>query len=95
MSVSSADIATLAEGYTAAWCSRSGEAVASFFTADATSTINGAEPTTGRRTIAEDMGAFFVEFPDLVLHMDDLRCGSNQAIYLWTWMGRTAKPGIS
>jgi uncharacterized protein (TIGR02246 family) len=93
MSVSSADIATLAEGYTAAWCSRSGEAVASFFTADATSTINGAEPTTGRRTIAEDMGAFFVEFPDLMLYKDDFRCGGNKAIYLLTLEGTHSETG--
>ena len=93
MIVSPADIATLAQAYTAAWCSGSGEAVASFFTADATSIINGAEPTTGRRTIAEDMGAFFAEFPDLVLYMDDLRCGGNQAIYLWTLEGTHSETG--
>jgi hypothetical protein len=67
--------------------------VASFFTADATSIINGAEPTIGRQTIAEDMDAFFVEFPDLVLHMDDLRCAGNQAIYLWTLQGTHSESG--
>jgi hypothetical protein len=33
------------------------------------------------------MGAFFAEFPDLVLRMDMLRSGGNQAIYLWTLEG--------
>jgi len=63
------------------------------FTADATSIINGAEPATGRRTIAEDMGAFFVEFPDLVLFMDDLRCGGIQAIYPWALEGAHRETG--
>ncbi len=93
MIVSPADIATLAQAYTAAWCSRSGEAVASFFTADGSSIVNGAEPTIGRCKIAEDMGAFFDEFPDLVLQMDDLRCGGNQAIYLWTLEGTHSDTG--
>ena len=93
MSLSPADIAVLARDYTAAWCSRSGEAVASFFTLQASSIVNGAEPTIGRGKIAEDMGAFFVEFPDLVLYMDDLRCGGNQAIYLWTLEGTHSETG--
>ena len=93
MSLSPADIALLARNYTAAWCSRSGEAVASFFTPDGSSIVNGAEPTIGRFKIAEDMGAFFVEFPDLVLYMDDLRCGGNQAIYLWTLEGTHSETG--
>ena len=93
MSLSPADIAILARDYTAAWCSGSGEAVASFFTADASSIVNGAAPTIGRGKIAEDMGAFFVEFPDLVLYMDDLRCGGNQAIYLWTLQGTHSETG--
>jgi hypothetical protein len=54
---------------------------------------NAAEPTIGRRAIAEDMGAFFVEFPDLVLHMDDLRFAGNQAIYLWTLQGTHSESG--
>ncbi len=39
------------------------------------------------------MGAFLVDFPDLVLHMDDLRFGGNQAIYLWTLEGTNSGPG--
>jgi uncharacterized protein (TIGR02246 family) len=83
----------LAIDYTNAWCSRSGEAVASFFAENATSIINGGEPTIGRAAIADAMGAFFVEFPDLVLRMDDLRSGGNQAIYLWTLEGTNSGPG--
>ncbi len=39
------------------------------------------------------MGAFFEDFPDLVLRMDDLRSGGNQAIYLWTLEGTNSGPG--
>jgi uncharacterized protein (TIGR02246 family) len=88
-----ADIRQMAERYTQAWCSRSGKAVASSFAENATSIINAGEPTVGRPAIAEAMGAFFADFPDLVLRMDDLRSGGNQAIYLWTLEGTNSGPG--
>ena len=93
MPLDPADIRKIAEGYTEAWCSRSAEAVASFFAENATSVINAGPPTVGRPAIAEAMGAFFADFPDLVLHMDDLRSGGNQAIYLWTLEGTNSGPG--
>ena len=93
MPLDPADIRQMAEGYTQAWCSRSGEAVASFFAGNATSIINAGEPTVGRPAIAEAMGAFFDDFPDLVLRMDDLRSRGNQAIYLWTLEGTNSGPG--
>ena len=93
MPLDPADIRQMAEGYTQAWCSRSGEAVASFFAENASSIINAGEPTLGRPAIAEAMGAFFEDFPDLVLRMDDLRSGGNQAIYLWTLEGTNSGPG--
>ena len=92
MSLSPVAIENMALAYTDAWCSRSGEAVASFFTENATSIING-EPTIGRTKIADAMSAFFVEFPDLVLRMDTLRSGANQAIYLWTLEGTNRDTG--
>ena len=85
-------IRKLAEAHTEAWCSRSGEKVASFLEENATSIINAGTPTVGRAAIAEAMGAFFVEFPDLFLRMDDLRSGGNQAIYLWTLEGTNSGP---
>ena len=93
MSINTSDIRRFAEGYTQAWCSRSGEKVASFFSENATSIINKGEPTIGRAAIAEAMGAFFVEVPDLVLSMDDLRCGGNVAIYFWTLEGTHSETG--
>jgi uncharacterized protein (TIGR02246 family) len=93
MSLAPENIRKVAEAYTEAWCSRSGEKVASFFSENAISIINKGEPTIGRVAIAEAMGAFFVEFPDLVLRMDDLRTGGNQAIYFWTLEGTNNETG--
>jgi len=95
MPLDPADIRKMAEVYTEAWCSRSGAAVASFFAEDASSTVNGAAPTVGRSAIAAEMGAYFEDFPDLVLRMDELRCGGNQAIFLWTLEGTNSGPGGS
>ncbi len=93
MPLDPADIRKMAEGYTQAWCRRSSEAVASFFEENATSIINAGTPTIGRPAIADAMGAFFNDFPDLVLRMDDLRSGGNQAIFLWTLEGTNSGPG--
>ena len=93
MHLKAANILEMAKAYTDAWCSRSGEQVASFFEENAESIINAGTPTIGRAAIADAMGAFFSEFPDLVLKMDDLRCGGNQAIYLWTLEGTNSGPG--
>ena len=93
MPLDPADIRKMAEGYTQAWCRRSSEAVASFFEENATSIINAGTPTIGRPAIADAMGAFFNDFPDLVLRMDDLRSGGNQAIFLLTLEGTNSGPG--
>lgn len=93
MSLDAASIREVAKIYTAAWCSRSAEAVASFYEENAISIINAGTPTVGRSAIADAMGAFFSEFPDLVLRMDDLRSGGNQAIFLWALEGTNCGPG--
>ncbi len=93
MSLDPEDIRELAEGYTQAWCSRSAQAVSACFTEDAASIINDGEPSVGRATIADAMGAFFADFPDLVLTMDDIRTGGNKAIFLWTLEGTNAETG--
>ena len=83
MPLDPADIRKIAEGYTEAWCSRSAEAVASFFAENATSVINAGPPTVGRPAIAEAMGAFFADFPDLVLHMESVNQGDGQNARVW------------
>ena len=87
MHPSAASIHELAMAYTAAWCSRSAEAVADFYAENATSIINAEEPAVGRAAIADAMRQYIIAFPDLVVRMDDLRSGGKQAIYLWTLVG--------
>jgi hypothetical protein len=67
--------------------------VAAFFSENAVSIINKGQATIGRAAIADAMGAFFVEFPDLILRMDDLRTGGNQAIFIWTLEGTNSETG--
>ncbi len=93
MPLDPAAIRKMAIAYTDAWCRRSSEDVASFFEESATSIINAGTPTVGRPAIAEAMGTFFSDFPDLVLRMDDFRSGGNQAIFLWTLEGTNSGPG--
>ncbi len=93
MPLEPAEIKKLAEGYTAAWCSKSAEAVGSYFSEDAKSIINDGAPSIGRTVIAEATGAFFADFPDLVLRTDDLRTGGTKAIFLWTLAGTNSGPG--
>ncbi len=87
MQLNPAAIRDMANAYTEAWCSRSAEAVASFYAENATSIINANEPSVGRAAIAEAMNQYIIAFPDIVVRMDDLRSGGKQAIYLWTLVG--------
>jgi len=87
MSLNTGSILEMANAYTEAWCSRSAEAVASFYSENAISIINADEPAVGRDAIVEAMNQFIIALPDLVVRMDDLRNGGNQAIYLWTLVG--------
>ncbi len=90
LSLDPAELRNMAEAYTQAWCSRSSEAIASFFEENATSIINSGTPTVGRPAIADAMGAFFSDFPDLVLRMDDLRSGETRRSSCGRSKARTA-----
>ena len=92
MPLDPAAIRKMAERYTEAWCARSATAVASFFDEQGQSIVNGGPPAIGRAAIASEMQAFFADFPDLALQMDDIRSGGNQAVYLWTLTGTNSAP---
>ena len=87
------DIIKLANDYTAAWNSRSPDAVASYFAADGAIIINGGEPWTGRARIAEMAAGFFADVPDMMLACDEIRCSGSHAVYVWTFTGHDAKTG--
>lgn len=89
------DIRNMAERYTKAWSSHSPEAVASFFEEGGKITINNGEPIVGRPAIAEMAKGFYAEFPDLVLHMDEIRTAGHNAIFVWTLEGKHSETGNS
>jgi len=93
MSISPDTIRKVAEAYAEAWCSGSGVKVASFYSENATSIVNGGVPTVGRAAIAEAVDAFMTEFSDMVLHVDELRTAGDQAVHLWTIEGTHGTTG--
>lgn len=83
----------LAQRYTAAWCSRDPDSVASFFTPDGSLAVNGQEPAVGRAAIADIARGFYEAFPDTVVIMDLARLAGDRAVYLWTYEGTNTGPG--
>ena len=83
----------MAENYTKAWCSHDPNAVALFYAEDGRIVINGGEPSQGRAEIAAMAQAFYNDFPDLVVRMDDIRTSGTHAIYRWTLEGTNSGPG--
>jgi len=81
-----------ARDYTEAWCSHDPEAVASFYAEDGRITINDGEPSNGRAEVAEMARGFMESFPDIVVHMDDLRSSGTHAVYRWTLEGHNTGP---
>ncbi len=90
---SQASISKMAEEYTAAWNSKSPEAMASFFAEDGEIIINRGEPWTGRSRIAEMAAGFYADVPDLVLECNEIRCAGDHVIYVWTFTGHDATTG--
>lgn len=94
MTITLNELRAMAERYTQAWCSLKPEAVASFFAEDGQIIINNGDPSVGRATITEMASGFYAEFPDLVVHMDDVRLSAdNHAIYVWTLEGKHSETG--
>lgn len=87
------EVEKLAADYTAAWNSKSAEAVASFYADDGEIVINRGEPWTGRRRVQEMAAGFYADVPDLALTCDDIRCSGTHAIYVWTFTGHDAGSG--
>ncbi len=85
----------IAAAYTAAWNSRSPEAVASFFAEECHFIINRGEPWTGRSGVAEMAAGFFADVPDLVLVCDKVRAAGDHVVFLWTFAGTHSGTGNS
>ena len=86
-------IRDMAERYAEAWTSGSPDAVASFYEEDGRISINNGEPIVGRAAIAEMAQGFYSEFPDLVVHLDEIRTAGDNAVFLWTLEGTHSETG--
>lgn len=86
-------ITALAADYTAAWNSKSAEAVASFYAPDGEIIINRGEPWKGRARVEQMAAGFFAAVPDLTLICDGIRSAGSHAVYLWTFTGHDARTG--
>ena len=91
--VDASEITRIAEAYTAAWNSKSAEAVASFYAGDGEIIINNADPCTGRSRVQDMAAGFYADVPDLTLTCDDIRCSGTHAIFVWTFTGHDAAMG--
>lgn len=93
MAPSPATVRDMATRYPAAWSSQSPEGVAAFYAPDGKIAINGGDELAGRAAIAEMAAGFYAEFPDLIVHLDDVRAAGNQAIFTWTLQGTHSATG--
>ncbi len=93
MPLDSKDIRDMAEGYAKAWSSRSPEAVAAFYEEGGKITINDGEPIVGRAAIADMAQGFYKAFPDLIVHLDEIRTAGNNAVFIWTLEGTHSETG--
>jgi uncharacterized protein (TIGR02246 family) len=80
-------IRTLAEAYTAAWCSQNAASVASFYEENGSLSVNDDPPAVGRAAITEVAQGFMTAFPDMKVSLDDVRLQDDGAVYHWTLTG--------
>lgn len=93
MAPSPKSVHDMAAKYAAAWSSQSPEGVASYYAPDGKIAINGGEEIVGRAAVAEMAAGFYAEFPDLVVHLNDIRAAGSQAIFVWTLEGTHSGTG--
>ncbi|MBY4892253.1 nuclear transport factor 2 family protein [Rhodobacteraceae bacterium N5(2021)] len=73
-------VAKMAAGYTAAWNSKSAEAVAPFYAENVEIIINNGDPWSGRSRVQDMAASFYADVPDLTLTCDDVRCAGTHVI---------------
>ena len=86
-------VARMAADYTAAWNSKSPEAISAFYSEDGKIVINDGDPWLGRARVAEMAAGFYADVPDLALTCDDIRLSGHHAVYVWTFTGHDASTG--
>jgi uncharacterized protein (TIGR02246 family) len=89
----SARLQSIAEAYTAAWCSQDAARVASFYAEDGSLNVNDDAPAVGREAITAVAQGFMTAFPDMQVFLDELRVENDRTIYHWTLTGTNTGPG--
>src|SRR5690242_8034344 len=79
--------------YTAAWCSRDAQKIASFYAESGTLAINDGAPAVGRKAVAAAAQSFITAYPDLVVRLDRLEPTGGRVLYHWTFVGTNTGPG--
>ncbi|MGH7587092.1 MAG: nuclear transport factor 2 family protein [Gemmatimonadota bacterium] len=87
------ELTDFATRYAAAWSSQNPEALASFYAANGSLTVNAGEPSVGRAAIAATAMEFIDAFPNMVVKMDSVGEEGSHAIFHWTWTGTNTGPG--
>ena len=86
------DVIRMAD-YAAAWTSRVPQNVSAFYAADGQIAINRGDAIVGREAVTEMAAGFYAEFPDLIVHCDDIRVAGDHAIFVWTLEGTHSETG--
>ena len=86
-------LADFARRYAAAWSSHDATSVASFYAEQASLTINGGRPATGRQAVAAAAQGFIDAYPDLVVTFDRLERRDERVLFHWTFAGTNSGPG--
>jgi steroid delta-isomerase-like uncharacterized protein len=84
---------SLAEAYTAAWCSQDAARVASFYAEEGSLSVNDGAPAAGREAITEVAQSFMTAFPDMQVFLKELRLEDDRVVYHWTLTGTNTGPG--
>jgi steroid delta-isomerase-like uncharacterized protein len=89
----SSSLLDFAARYTAAWCSRDAQKIASFYAESGTLAINDGAPAVGRKAVAAAAQSFITAYPDLVVRLDRLEPTGGRVLYHWTFVGTNTGPG--
>ena len=83
------DFAGVLGRYVDGWNQHDAAASAACYAEDGSLTINGGEPAVGRLAVQKVIQGFHDSFPGAVLTVDAARNAGDQAVYLWTYEGKS------
>lgn len=88
-----AELKELATRYAAAWSSQDPVALASFYAESGSLRVNDGEPSVGREAVTETARSFMTAFPDMTVHLVEVRQTGEHVEFHWRWTGTNTGPG--